>query len=124
MKAIQTKNAPEANGHYVQAQQQGELIFVSLQLPIVPKDPSEILVEPHAQAVQVLKNIEQIVIAAGSSRDQIVRMAFYVTSIELWPIVNEACRDFFGEHKPARGIVCVSALHKGYAVAGDAIAYA
>jgi 2-iminobutanoate/2-iminopropanoate deaminase len=124
MAAIETPNAPTANGHYVQAQQHGDLIFVSVQLPIVPNHPDKILSAPQAQAAQVLHNIEQIVIAGGGRRDQILRMTFYVTSMDLWLVVNEACQEFFGTHKPARGIVCVTALHKGYAIAADAIAHA
>ncbi len=121
--AITTDLAPIPNGHYSQAQLCGNTLFLSVQLPINPESPgTEDMGDPVGQSLQVLKNLENIVKEAGGSRNSIMRLTFYVTDIAHWGAVNDACRQFFDAHKPARGIVCVQALHKGYLVASDAIA--
>jgi len=45
-----------------------------------------------------------------------------VTDIASWPRVNAVCADFFGDHRPARTIVPVPALHHGFLIEIDAVA--
>jgi len=49
---------------------------------------------------QALKNLEQILIAAGSSKDKILRTMVYVTSLDDIPKMNEAYSAFFSDPKP------------------------
>lgn len=44
-------------------------------------------------------------IAAGLSRDNVASVHVYIADIADWDVVNEACAEFFGGHKPARVIV-------------------
>lgn len=119
---IQTENAPLPAGHYSQATVTNGLIFVAGQLPIVPgsneKKPGPIAI----QAKQVIENVRQILLAANSDLDHVLRVTIYISDMELWGAVNEVYTAAFGTAKPARAIVPVNELHYGYAIEMTAIA--
>lgn len=119
---IETPNAPLPAGHYSQATVTNGLIFVAGQLPIVPgskeKNPGPI----DVQARQVIENVRQVLLAANSDLDQVLRMTIYISDMDLWGIVNDIYTEAFGTAKPARAIVPVNDLHYGYAIEMTAIA--
>jgi reactive intermediate/imine deaminase len=119
---IMTARAPIARGHYSQAIAHAGLLYVSGQLPLDPTDPERRLEGFEGQARQVLANVIAIVEAAGSSRDLILRTTVYVSGIEHWPRLNAIYAEMMGEHRPARTVVPVTALHYGYLVEMDAVA--
>lgn len=122
MKSIFTSDAPRPNGHYVQATEHAGFLFVSTQLPIHPNFGPLQEASVKEQAIQVLRNIRAIVLAGGSDLDHITRVSVYVSDIEHWPAVNDVYEDFFGEAKPARGVIPTGKLHLGFDVAADCIA--
>ena len=122
MQAIATELAPVARGHYSQALVHEGIVYVSGQLPVVPGDEERRLEGFDAQARQVLANVLAIVEAAGSSRDRILRATVYIAGVEHWPALNRVYAEVMGEHRPARTVVPVPALHYGYLVEMDAIA--
>jgi reactive intermediate/imine deaminase len=119
---IVTDRAPIARGHYSQAIAHAGLLYVSGQLPLDLTDPERRLEGFDGQARQVLANVIAIVEAAGSSRDLILKTTVYVSGIEHWPRFNAIYAEVMGEHRPARTVVPVTALHYGYLVEMDAVA--
>lgn len=121
MKFIQSPGIPKANGHYSPCIQHNDVLYLSGQLPIdsvtraIPKSIEE-------QTDLALKNVETIVIEAGSSKNQILQMRVYISNIELWSKVNERYSAFFGDHKPVRSIVPTRDLHFGCLIEIEAIA--
>jgi len=117
-----TETAPQPNGHYSQAVVHDGLAFLSMQLPINPQNPAA----PHGsieqQTEQVITNIQHILEAAGSSLAHTLRVTIYVTDIAHWDIANVLFTARFGAHKPARGVIALPALHRGYSIAMDAVA--
>lgn len=122
MKRVHTEEAPAPAGHYSQAIVHGGLVFVSGQLPIgadgVPL--ADAPVEEQTRAV--LTNVGRILDAADSGLDRVVQVTIYVSDIDHWPAVNEAYAEVFAEHRPARAVVPVPALHHGVALEVQAIA--
>jgi reactive intermediate/imine deaminase len=121
MKSITTSKAPAAGGHYSQAIVHGGFAFVAGQLPFVPGVAERHVGTIEEQTEQTLRNVEAVLQAAGSSLDRVVQMTIYVSDMELWGRVNAVYAKVMGDHKPARAVVPVNALHYGYQIEIQAI---
>lgn len=118
---IHTENAPAAVGPYSQAIRTGNLLITSGQLGLIPENG--ILPEGvEAQAEQALKNIGAILEAAGFARTDVVKTTVFIRNMGDFGTVNEIYAAFFGNHKPARSCVEVSALPKNGLVEIEVIA--
>ena len=124
MQAIETRDAPTAAGHYSQAIVHNGVVYVAGQLPIDPKDHNRPVGSIEEQTERTLRNLEAILVAAGSGLDRVLQMTIYISDIELWGGVNTAYARVMGSHKPARAVVPVKDLHYGYQIEIQAIAAA
>ncbi len=122
MQAITTEKAPLPAGHYAQAIEHGGLVYVSGQLPVSPDRKDKPIGPIETQTEQALANLDAILLAAGSRRDQVLKVTVYIADIALWDRVNAVYARFFGDHRPARAIVPTRALHFGFQVEIEAIA--
>ena len=122
MKAIQTSNAPAAAGHYSQAIVHNGVVYVAGQLPIDPNSSDRTVGSIVEQTERTLRNLEAILVAAGSALDQVLQMTIYISDIELWGGVNTVYARVMGSHRPARAVVPVKDLHYGYQIEIQAIA--
>ena len=120
--AILTDRAPKPAGHYAQAVVSGAQVFVSGQLPIRP-DGSPLDDDGfESQARQAIQNMLEIVRAAGSSPQQLLKVTAYIVGIANWPRFNAVYASMLPDACPARSVVPVPELHYGYLVEIDAIA--
>lgn len=119
---VYTAAAPRPGGHYAQASAFGEFVFVSGQLPVPASGEHAPTQNFETQARAALTNLLAILEAAGSSRDQVVRVTAYLVGVENWPLFNRIYAELFGDARPARTVVPVPELHYGYLVEVDAIA--
>jgi 2-iminobutanoate/2-iminopropanoate deaminase len=122
MQAIETRDAPTAAGHYSQAIVHNGVVYVAGQLPIDPEDKNRPVGSIEEQTERTLRNVEAILVAAGSGLDRVLQMTIYISDIELWGGVNTAYARVMGNHKPARAVVPVNDLHYGYQIEIQAIA--
>ena len=122
MKKIKLQDAPEPKGHYSPAVVHNGLIFVSGQLP---RDAVTGEVETgaiEAQTELALRNVGQILLAAGSDLNHVLQMTIYISEMELWDRVNEVYARVLGEHKPARAIIPVGKFRGNFLIEIEAIA--
>lgn len=122
VQTIQTDNAPEALGHYSQATIANGLIFTATQLPMNPKDPNQPKGTIKEQAAQVIDNLIEIVKAGGGDIQSFIKVSVFVSDVKHWDDVNEIYEAKFAGHKPARGVLEIKNIRKGYDVAMEAIA--
>ena len=122
MEKIFIQSAPKPAGHYSQAIVHDNLVYVSGQLPIDPITGEKRLGSIEEQTEQVLKNVAEIIKAAGSSIDNVIKTTVYISDIQLWDRVNSVYGEFFGEHRPARAVVPTKKLHHGFSIEIEAVA--
>lgn len=119
---VNTEKAPGAIGPYSQAVTTGNLVFVSGQLPLDPATgvfPEGIA----AQTRQSLTNAKNILEAAGSSMDNVVKTTVFLSDIGNFGAMNEVYGTFFTEgNYPARSAFEVACLPKNALVEIELIA--
>ena len=118
---VETKKAPPPVGPYSQAIQAGNMVFVSGQIALHP-ETNEIPEDFTTQCHQVLRNLQAILEASGSSLEHTVKIMIYMTDIDRFNELNEIYEGYLGSAKPARACVEVSRLPKGVLVEMDAVA--
>jgi enamine deaminase RidA (YjgF/YER057c/UK114 family) len=93
-----------------------------------PEDAHGNLVGPGdlaAQARQVFANLGRALDAAGAGPGHVAKITIYVVHHrpERLPVIEQARKHLFGEHKPADVVVGVETLSRpGYLIEVDAIA--
>lgn len=122
IKRITTPTAPIPAGHYSHATVHAGIVYVAGQLAIDPETGERKLGSIEEQTERTLRNVEAILIAAGSDLEHLLKVTVYVADISLWGAVNTVYARILGPHKPARAIVPTTDLHHGFLVEIDAIA--
>ncbi|TCW36576.1 RidA family protein [Laceyella sacchari] len=118
---VETSNAPQAIGPYVQAMEMGDLIFTSGQIPLTPA--GELVGEGiEEQTHQVLKNIQAVLSAAGSDLNHVIKTTLFIKDMNQFQIINRIYAEYFNEHKPARSCVEVARLPKDVLIEMEVIA--
>ncbi len=120
-----TISAPAAGtpvGPYSQAVVSGNWIFVSAEKGVDPTTGKIAQGGVRGETIQVLKNIQAILQAAGASMNDVVRCVVYLSDIEDFPAMNEAYASIFTSEPPARTTVGVAALPLGLKVMIEATA--
>jgi 2-iminobutanoate/2-iminopropanoate deaminase len=121
---ISTPNAPQAIGPYSQAIRANGFIFISGQIPIDPKTQKIVEGGVALQTEQVIKNLEAILRAAGSTLEKVVRTGVFLKDMGEFAAMNDVYERFFPQAAPARSTVEVARLPKDVRVEIDVIALA
>ena len=118
---VSTDKAPAAIGPYSQAIVCGDMVFTSGQIPINPASGNIEAEGIAAQTEQVMKNLGEVLSAAGTSFEKAVKTTCFLANISDFAAFNEVYAKYFTE-KPARSCVAVKALPKGVLVEVEVIA--
>ena len=121
MEKVFTEQAPAAIGPYSQAVKTGNLVYTSGQIPIDPATGAIEAQDIKGQTEQVMKNLEAVLKAAGSSFERAVKTLCFLKSMDDFAAFNEVYARYF-TGKPARSCVAVAALPKGALVEVEVIA--
>lgn len=109
---VVTAKAPAALGPYSQAVSLAGLVFCSGQLGLDPQTGELAGPDVASQARQALKNLKEVLAAAGSGLDQVVKTTIFLADLKDFGTVNAIYGDFFPEPYPARSTVQVAGLPK------------
>jgi 2-iminobutanoate/2-iminopropanoate deaminase len=121
MKKIATNNAPAAIGPYSQAVVCGGLVYTSGQIALDPATATLAGNDIVTQTEQVMKNLDAVLTAAGSSFEKAVKTTCFLANISDFAAFNEIYGKYFTS-KPARSCVAVKDLPKGALVEVEVIA--
>lgn len=118
---VATNKAPQAIGPYSQAMVVGNLVFTSGQIAINPASGSIEAADVVGQTEQVMKNLGEVLAAAGASFETAVKTTCFLADIADFAAFNEVYGKYFTS-KPARSCVAAKALPKGALVEVEVIA--
>ncbi len=118
---ISTSKAPAAIGTYSQAARVGNTIWVSGQIPLDPDTKQLVEGGMEAQVRRVFENMREIVLAAGASLDDVVKVTIFLVDLQHFALVNQIMAAYFREPYPARAAVGVSALPRGAQIEAECI---
>jgi 2-iminobutanoate/2-iminopropanoate deaminase len=121
---VRSPKLPSPIGPYSPATVFEGLIFVSGQGATDPATGHLAGPDIERQAEQALRNVRAILEAAGSDLQHVLRCGVFLVDMRDFPAMNAVYARMFGDHRPARTTVQVSALPVvGLRVEIDAIAY-
>lgn len=118
---ISTEKAPAAIGPYSQAIEVNGIVYTSGVIPVVP-ETGEIPDGSVEQAKQALSNLSNLLDAAGSSMDDVVKTTVFIKDMNDFGAINEVYETFFKGDYPARSCVEVARLPKDVMIEIEAVA--
>ena len=111
LKKVSTEKAPAAIGPYSQAIVCGDMVFTSGQIPINPASGNVEATTIEGQAEQVMKNLGEVLSAAGSSFEKAVKTTCFLADMGDFAAFNAVYAKYFTTN-PARSCVAVKTLPK------------
>ena len=120
-KTVSSPDFPKALGPYSQAVVAGGFVFVAGQGPIDPSTQKMELGDIKAETRLELTNISNILKAANSSVDNVVKVSVFLADLNDFDAMNEVYREFFKDNFPARTTV-QAVLRTGRKIEIDCIA--
>jgi 2-iminobutanoate/2-iminopropanoate deaminase len=119
---IHTDDAPNAVGPYSQAVGYENLVFISGQIGIDP-DTGILAGGIESQTRTTLENIGELLKAASSDFDKVLKTTIYLKDLKDYKTVNSIYAMFFKTDPPARATLQVAAIPMGALVEIEMIAY-
>jgi len=110
IRVIETADAPAHTGPVPQGVEAGGWVFVSALFGTDPRTgtlPGDVA----AEVEQLFANLAAVLAAAGAGLDDVVRVGIFMLDLQRdRPVLNKAWVRHFGDHRPARSAVEVSAF--------------
>ena len=122
MKVIYTDKAPTPLAAYSQAIKVGNTLYVSGQVAIDPETNKVVGNTIAEQTERVIKNILEIVKAAGGTLENIVKVNVYLAKPEFYQEFNKIYSKYFNKWRPARTTVAVKLPREDLLIEMDAVA--
>ena len=119
---VRTSSAPAPIGPYNQATAHGNMLFVSGQIAIDPKDGFLKIENLEEETHLVMKNLKAVLEAGGSSLEGVLKTTIFLSDMDLFSNVNKVYGSYFTGDYPARECVAVKTLPKDVNVEISAIA--
>ena len=122
LKKVETTKAPAAIGPYSQGIVANGMLFASGQIPIIPETGAIAQGDITVQARQVMLNVGEILKAAGTDFDHVVKTTCFLADMADFAAFNGIYEQYF-TGKPARSCVAVKQLPKDVLCEVEVMAY-
>jgi 2-iminobutanoate/2-iminopropanoate deaminase len=119
---VHTDKVPPGRAKISQAVVFGNLCFVSGMVARDPATGNTVVGGLAEQTRQVLKNIEAVLHAAGTSRDYVLKTDVHLTDMSQFMEFNREWEAFFPNNPPARICTQAGALGPTFLIEIDAVA--
>lgn len=119
---VRTELAPAPIGPYNQATAHGNMLFVSGQIAIDPKDGVLKTDNLQQETHLVMQNLKAVLEAGGSCFEGVLKTSIFLSDMDFFAEVNEVYGSYFSGDYPARECVAVKTLPKHVNVEISAIA--
>jgi len=111
---ISTSQAPSAIGPYNQSIKINDTLYISGQIPLMPKTMELVSGNIEEETHQVMKNLESIINKAKMTFKNVVKSTIYLDNMKNFSKVNNVYGAYFEKgDEPARETVAVRSLPKG-----------
>lgn len=120
--SVLSNKAPKPIGPYSQAIRTETMVFASGQAGLDPNTGELVSGGIEAETRQVLTNIKNVLEAANTGMDFVVKTTVFLIDMNDFPKMNGIYAEFFPRTPPARSTVAVAALPKAARVEIEAIA--
>tara|TARA_Y100000996_G_scaffold227804_1_gene179124 strand:- start:1128 stop:1511 length:384 start_codon:yes stop_codon:yes gene_type:complete len=111
---ISTSQAPSAIGPYNQSIKINDTLYISGQIPLMPKTMELVSGNIEEETHQVMKNLESIIKKAKMSFENVVKSTIYLDNMKNFSKVNNVYGSYFEKgDEPARETVAVRSLPNG-----------
>ena len=122
LKKVETTKAPAAIGPYSQGIVANGMLFASGQIPIIPETGAIAQGDITVQTRQVMLNVGEILKAAGTDFDHVVKTTCFLADMADFAAFNAVYEKYFTQ-KPARSCVAVKQLPKDVLCEVEVLAY-
>lgn len=123
LQKIFTADAPKPIGPYSQGiVVDDRFVYTAGQVAIDPATNQLIQGDIKVQTRQVLKNVEAVLKAAGTSMNSVVKTTVFLKDFNDFAAMNEVYAEFFSGSAPARSTVEVARLPRDMKVEIEAVA--
>ena len=119
---VATEKAPAAIGPYSQGIIANGMLFASGQIPIIPETGAIAEGDITVQAKQVMLNVGEILKAAGTDYEHVVKTTCFLAEMADFAAFNAVYEQYF-TGKPARSCVAVKQLPKNVLCEVEVIGY-
>jgi 2-iminobutanoate/2-iminopropanoate deaminase len=119
---VKTDKAPKAIGPYSVGAIGGQLVYTAGQIGLDPVSGEVVSGGIEAETRQALNNLSEILAAAGSGIDKVIKTTVFLHDMADFAAMNGVYAQFFTENAPARTTVAVAGLPKNVLVEIEAVA--
>lgn len=121
VKPVYPEGSVKSKAHYSPGIIHNGVVYVSGQLPLDANGAAQ-LGSIEDQTRLCMKNLENILKAAGSDLNHVMKVNVFIADIANWAKFNETYASIMGEHRPARIVVPCGILNRGCSIEIDCIA--
>jgi 2-iminobutanoate/2-iminopropanoate deaminase len=122
LRFVATDAAPKAIGPYSQGVIANGFLYTAGQIALDPATMEIVPGDVKAQTERVMKNLDAILKAAGTSLARVVKTTVFLADMGDFAAMNEVYAKWFGAHKPARSTVAAKTLPRNVLVEIDVVA--